>query len=183
MTEFVPTYLYIKQHKITGLKYFGKTSRSKEELLSRYHGSGKPYWYDHLKKHGKKNVTTIWYELFTNKEDLVEFATFFSEEANIINAVDKYGNKIWANLKIENGLAGGSNGPCSMQQRERITQLMKGKNTGPQSTITKQRRSEAMKGKNSGPQDIATCPHCNITGGISNLTRYHFDNCKNKKCI
>ena len=25
-----------------------------------------------------------------------------------------------------------------------------------------------------------TCPHCNKTGKGSNMTRYHFDNCKNK---
>lgn len=30
------------------------------------------------------------------------------------------------------------------------------------------------------PQQIVTCPHCGRTGGKSNMTRYHFDNCKNK---
>jgi hypothetical protein len=32
-----------------------------------------------------------------------------------------------------------------------------------------------------GPQLVVTCPHCGKTGGVSNLTRYHFDNCKGKK--
>lgn len=32
-----------------------------------------------------------------------------------------------------------------------------------------------------GPQKITSCPHCGKTGGISNLTRYHFNNCKGKK--
>ena len=32
-----------------------------------------------------------------------------------------------------------------------------------------------------GPQKTVICPHCGKTGGISNLTRYHFDNCKGKK--
>lgn len=27
MTEFLPTYLYIKTHNQTGLKYFGKTTK------------------------------------------------------------------------------------------------------------------------------------------------------------
>ena len=35
-----------------------------------------------------------------------------------------------------------------------------------------------MKGKLKGKQKIVTCPHCGTTGGISNLTRYHFDFCK-----
>jgi len=29
-----------------------------------------------------------------------------------------------------------------------------------------------------GPQKTITCPHCNKTGGISNMSRYHFDKCK-----
>lgn len=28
-----------------------------------------------------------------------------------------------------------------------------------------------------GPQELVTCPHCGKTGGISNMKRYHFDNC------
>lgn len=27
-----------------------------------------------------------------------------------------------------------------------------------------------------------TCPHCNMSGRSSNMTRYHFDNCKHKNC-
>jgi hypothetical protein len=30
------------------------------------------------------------------------------------------------------------------------------------------------------PQKKLTCPHCNKTGGNTNIVRYHFDNCKNK---
>jgi hypothetical protein len=33
-------------------------------------------------------------------------------------------------------------------------------------------------GKKGKKQKIVICPYCNISGGISNLTRYHFDNCK-----
>lgn len=28
-----------------------------------------------------------------------------------------------------------------------------------------------------GPQELVTCPHCGKTGGISNMKRYHFNNC------
>jgi len=28
-----------------------------------------------------------------------------------------------------------------------------------------------------GPQQLVTCPHCKKTGGVSNMKRYHFDNC------
>jgi len=29
--------------------------------------------------------------------------------------------------------------------------------------------------------EIVTCPHCNTSGGKSNMKRYHFDKCKNKQ--
>lgn len=44
---FRPTFLYIKQHTITGKLYFGKTSKNLDKMLS-YKGSGK-YWLDHIK--------------------------------------------------------------------------------------------------------------------------------------
>ena len=44
-----------------------------------------------------------------------------------------------------------------------------------QSNETRKLKSIAMIGKN---QPVTTCPHCGITGGASNLKRYHFTNCK-----
>lgn len=43
--SFKPTYLMIKQHEITGLKYLCKTTR-KDPL--KYNGSGR-YWKPHIK--------------------------------------------------------------------------------------------------------------------------------------
>jgi hypothetical protein len=102
--EFLPTWLYIKQHNITGLKYFGKTSQN--DVL-KYKGSGR-YWRKHLKQHGN-DVTTIWAELFLNEESLIEFAQFFTEICDIVTSVDKNGKKIWANLIPEDGKMGGQN--------------------------------------------------------------------------
>lgn len=101
--KFVPTWLYVKQHKVTGLKYFGKTIRDPYK----YVGSGK-YWKKHIKTHGK-NIDTIWCELFTNESAIKEFAEFFSKHYNIVNSVDSNGRKIWANEIPENGLHGGQN--------------------------------------------------------------------------
>ena len=90
------TYLYIKQHEITGLKYFGKTTKNPETYL----GSGK-YWKKHIKKYGQNFVKTIWYQLFIDKNELIQYALDFSKRNNIVNS------KEWANLKEENGLDGG----------------------------------------------------------------------------
>lgn len=96
MNIYTPTYLYIKQHSITGLKYFGMTTK-KDPI--KYHGSG-TYWLRHIKHHGKKHVKTLWYHQFDTQDLLTDFALLFSEECDIVNS------KSWANLKPENGLDG-----------------------------------------------------------------------------
>lgn len=93
--EFTPAYLYIKQHTITGKMYFGKTIQNPEK----YNGSGK-HWSNHIKKHGKEHVETIWYCLFHNIYDIVEFSLMFSHQEDISSS------ELWLNLKPENGVDG-----------------------------------------------------------------------------
>jgi hypothetical protein len=93
---FKPTWLYIKQHNLTKLKYFGKTI-NKDPV--KYKGSGK-HWTRHINKYGN-DVTTVWCQLFTDKNELKEFALKFSVDNNIVESVE------WANLKPEDGLWGG----------------------------------------------------------------------------
>ena len=123
-----PTRLYIKQHAITGLKYFGKTVK---DNVSSYHGSGK-YWKSHIKAHGVSHVNTLWVsDYFTEKEDLVEFASFFSEIFDIAKSSE------WANLKEENGLDGHPTGvEFSDETRRKISNALTGK-TRPESVRLK----------------------------------------------
>lgn len=163
-----PTYLYIKQHSITGLKYFGKTTRDPYKYL----GSGK-YWLHHIRKHGKEFVNTIWVsEPYTNATILTEFALFFSEEYDIVNS------KVWANLIPENGLDGGPTNigkklpPKSASTRKKISDAHKGKkqsaetiakrvfaNTGKKQPVrspeVRAKLSAAKKGKKATPESIA----------------------------
>lgn len=117
---FKPTWLYIKRHNITGLKYFGKTTKTNPYT---YKGSGK-YWKQHLRLHGN-DVSTQWVQLFTNRDELISYALSFSHENNISESPE------WANLKPENGLDG----------------KLPGLLTGPLPTSTKQKISSALKGK------------------------------------
>lgn len=97
----LPTYLYVKQHSVTGLKYFGKTTVNDP---IKYVGSG-IYWTRHIKKHGKDFVNTLWLsEPFTDENLLEEFALLASEHWDIVSSDE------WANLILENGLDGGTNG-------------------------------------------------------------------------
>lgn len=161
MNNFKPTRLYIKRHVITGLRYFGKTTGTEKYLLEQYNGSG-DYWNKHLLIHGKEHVVTDWHCLFTDKDDLVDFAEFFSEEMDIVNAKDKTGQKIWANLKCENGLDGSfpdipwNKGKKGYKQSAEAcikkSKALLGIKRGPQSSEHKEKHSLAMKGKNLGPQ-------------------------------
>ena len=113
--EFKPTWLYIKQHNKTGLKYFGKTIKPDP---TKYLGSGK-YWRAHLKKHGK-DISTPWCQRFEDRDELVEFALLFSKENNIVES------KEWANLIAENGMTGGDTG-ITDAGRERLRTLSTGR--------------------------------------------------------
>lgn len=97
--EFKPTFLYIKTHNKTGLKYFGKTTNQDPY---KYKGSG-THWKRHIKKYGN-DVTTEIIGLFTDKIWCMLYALEFSESNDIISSNE------WANLKPENGSDGFSCG-------------------------------------------------------------------------
>jgi len=195
MSSFKPTYLYIKQHNKTGLKYFGKTAVSDP---IKYKGSGK-YWKLHIKKHGE-DVSTIWYKLFENMQELIEYAITFSKENNIVESTE------WANLKIEDGADGGGLGNGGKNKGKKMplqTAEHRAKNAAAQIGNTRAKalkgrkqdrqhvlnRSAAMVGKNTGPQNpdhIAkrfpkkVCQYCEISFTPTNFKRWHGDNCKRK---
>ena len=136
-----PTWLYIKQHTVTGLKYFGKTTRNPEK----YKGSGKR-WINHLVVHGD-TVKTVWSHLFTSKTELVEFALNFSKDNNIVESEE------WANLIPENGLDGGSpkgtnkGRPCSDQARQNLDNGRKNRIYTPMSKESKEKLRNSKLGK------------------------------------
>ena len=121
MKSFIPTYLYIKTHNITGLKYFGKTTNDPYN----YYGSGK-YWLAHLKKYGY-NISTEILGYFADEQQCKEVANTFSISNNIVESSE------WANLVNENGLDGGDTSryrkylPMSDNQRLLLSQANTGK--------------------------------------------------------
>lgn len=121
--EFKPTWLYVKKHNDTGLLYFGRTS-SKDPI--KYTGSG-TWWRRHLKVYGN-NVSTLWHQLYTTKEQIQEDAVSFSVSHNIVESPN------WANLMIEDGINGSvkgqKRGPASAERRLKISLAKKGKPNG-----------------------------------------------------
>ena len=100
-------YLYVKQHKITGLKYFGMTS-TKDPFV--YVGLGK-YWRRHLKVHGK-DIETINVWEFSDIESCEQFAINFSKDNNIVESTE------WANLRPENGKDGKAPGSPGLKKEK-----------------------------------------------------------------
>lgn len=93
---FKPTFLYVKTHNKTKLKYFGKTVNKNPKW---YKGSG-TRWLNHINYHGN-DVTTEVIGYFIDEQECKDFAVRFSKDNDIVESND------WANLEIEDGLNGG----------------------------------------------------------------------------
>jgi hypothetical protein len=113
-SNFKPTYLYIKQHSITGLKYLGKTTRDP----NKYKGSG-TRWKNHLKKHGN-SINTTWIKLFYDIDTLVKVSLLLSDILNIVES------KNWANMRPEDGLSGGDTSKSKNYKQGMITRDISG---------------------------------------------------------
>jgi hypothetical protein len=165
-TYIIPTVLYIKQHSITKLKYFGKTT--KDPL--KYNGSGK-HWIRHIKKHGKGYVITTWVsEPYIDSIALSEFALSFSRDNNIVESKD------WANLILENGLDGSPVGPTGPRGKQQNPS-----NTPPWNKGLPSEGKGISRGKQRNPAPEVECPYCGLVSrGGGNMKRWHFDNCKMK---
>jgi hypothetical protein len=187
-------YLYKKTHRVTGLKYLGKTT-AKDPY--KYQGSG-VYWTNHIKKHGYDCDTEILKEC-SSKEELREFGLYYSNLWNVVESDE------WANLREEKGdggwgYFGGDKHPfygkkrpehsktLSGRKRPNHSQLMlgnpsrKGMSNSEESNL---RRQIVCSGENSpryGLKDPSySCIHCGKTvSGLGNLNRWHNDNCKLK---
>lgn len=97
--------LMVKTHKVTGLKYLCVTG--KDDFYD-YPGSG-VYWKKHLRIHGRLFDTKLIYES-NNMQEFSDMCIYYSRLWNVVNAINQQGQKIWANLIIENGLDGGPAG-------------------------------------------------------------------------
>ena len=86
----------------------------------------------------------------------------------------------------ENSYSFGKPGWSAGKKRPEHSKFMKENN--PKYWLGKKnlKLSEKMKGhsRNLGTHykvEIVTCPYCEKSGALNNMTRYHFDNCKHKK--
>ena len=195
-------YLYVKQHSITGLKYFGKTTRNNPHS---YLGSGK-YWLRHIKKHGKEFINTIELWKFEDEIEASNFALTYSNQNNIVESLD------WANLIHENGLDGAPKGikfsedhkkkmrgrvrsaehckklsenhtrpnlgkTFSEETRKKMSENNVGFIGRKHTEESKEKTRQSLLGKKKNRTNHV-CPHCGLQGSGPNMIRYHYDKCK-----
>jgi len=99
------------------MRYLGKYT--KEDILE-YKGSG-IYWKHHLNSHGPQFVVTDWIsDWFLDPSEIYEFATFLSEEFNVVKS------DLWANQIPENGIDGGSFTKGKVTVKDPITNVIVG---------------------------------------------------------
>lgn len=178
MRHFLPTWLYVKTHNVTGLKYFGKTTNDPYH----YNGSGK-YWKAHCKIHGY-DITTQIIGFYEDRAICVNDALQFSKNNDIVNS------PTWANMIVENGVDGGHidriYNTMSYETKMKISIAKQGStpwnkgivgstpgNRHPCNEETKKKISKKLTGRTRSPESIEM-------GRISNIGRIQTDLTKEK---
>jgi hypothetical protein len=172
-TPIAPTYLYIKQHSVTGLKYFGKTTKDPYK----YNGSGK-HWTSHIKKHSKEHIVTLWVSNLYHDTSIVNVALALSEMFDIVDSGS------WANLVKENGLDGAISGrKYTVEQRKKCSDRHWAKGLARDlNPNTGSKRSEESKSNIS--KSKLGLPNLKLRGKIpSNDTRRLWSNIRKGKTI
>ena len=94
--------------------------------------------------------------------------------------------------RMSNIIKGKKLAPLSKEHKQKISNTIKGKKRKPLSKEHKQKISESEKGKKISdesrqkmsisrrgiPKSKLICPYCSKEGGINNMKRWHFENCK-----
>ena len=190
-------YIYKTTNLINGKIYIGLSTKTVEESIG-YYGSGKLIS-KALKKWGKENFTKEIIESgIDDYETLCKLEIYYIEYYNSINegynitrggggtighkhtkeAKQKISNYLSNQPKevLEKRASSNTGKVRSEDVKRRTSQSMKGK------TYTEERRQNMSKNMLGKSKKIrtTTCPHCGKSGGASLMTRYHFQNCKNK---
>ena len=189
-------YIYKTTNLINGKIYIGCSTRSVEESES-YLGSG-TYIKVALAKYGSENFTKEILYTCNNKEDLSAAEKRFISEYNSTNSRIGYnvqdggygGNghyertddhRAYLSEQIKKAMRSNWDDPKQIEARSKAVAnrnrtYCKGR---PISEEHKRKVAEGCRKRFLGTtQKKTTCPHCGKEGGASNMTRYHFDNCK-----
>lgn len=123
---------------------------------------GKPLSKEHIEKSRK-----------TFKERFKD--RLYEEQRKIWSENAKTNNPMNSDLAREKVREANLGKPKSEEHKRKISETLLG------SSNTKGKKYPNRKKRQPVETRIETCPHCGKTGGIHGMTRWHFNNCKNKQ--
>jgi hypothetical protein len=163
------TYLYLKTHRVTGLKYLGKTTQDPYK----YKGSGLR-WTRHLAKHGNDVSTLILFES-EDTQQIKNQGQYYSNLWNVVN------DQSFANLCPEAG-DGGDMSMCQSWHdgvKKRDTSGSKNSMFGRSAVV-----ENNLKWYNNGTENIyvseGTQPELFVSGRIIKYKKPHTEETKTK---
>lgn len=157
--------IYKITNNVNGKLYVGKHETNK--IDDSYFGSG-VVLKQAINKYGTNNFKKEILEYCDNKENLNEREVYWIKELNTI-CPNGY--------NINKGGKGGDNF-TNNPNKEKILENLKTLNIGRKaSNETKVNMSKKRLGVKIKSCKIVICPHCNKSGDIRNMIRWHFDNC------
>lgn len=202
-------YLYVKTHNKTGLKYLGKTSKDPYKYLGSgiywlkhlaKHGNDISTEIL-LETENKEEIKEkgLYYSDLWNVKESPEWANLTKEEGTggAINLGRKHLPE--SIQKMQNAKKGVK---FSDEHRKKLSLAQQNKQSGEKNNFygknhtvdSKRKISEKLVGKIrtdefkknlsdlylGKPKPIIQCPHCKKEGGLPQMKRYHFDNCKRR---
>ena len=192
-------YIYQITNTVNGKIYIGKTTKTIEERFRRHAYNANAKSQTHLHRAIRKYGT----EAFT----ITELESGFNSEDDLNEAEIRYISELSPHYNMTAGGDGTSGFNHYSETRKKISDAHMGKKLSEQ---TKRKLSEAFKGRKLSEETkikisdaskrrkhsaeskrkmsemarrrgVKTCPYCQKTGGAHAMTRYHFDNCKQKR--
>ena len=200
-------------YKITspiGKVYIGQSWDIKKRAKGYKSGraKGQPYLHNSLVKYGKashKFEVIHKLEETVTQEELNYWETFYwqkckDEGINVLNIKEPGSNGKHAEETKRKMSETRKGKTASEETKRKMSEAKEGKSRSEEtkrkiseagkgnknwlghkhSEETKRKMSEAKKGR---PKPKLSCPHCNKEGDSSNMTRYHFSNCKQKPSL
>jgi hypothetical protein len=182
-------YTYFLFNKITGEKYYGvryAKDCTPSELWCTYFSSSK-YVKQLIKEHGKYSFEFQVRKTFTTPSEARTWEERVLRKLNILN------NNTWLNKNVCGKFL--KEGPQSIEHKEKRLSKIRGSNHPfygkPKSNpfYSKQHSEETLKKLRKPKSNTSnmtfnlnnftkvSCPHCGKEGQLTNMKRWHFDNC------
>ena len=157
-------------------------------------------WYYGIRFAKKAHPDDLWVTYFTSSKHVKAFAAEHGPptikqirkifEEGDVEVAREYEHKVLRRLKVVNNdkwlnetdnksrpiyrMVGDDNHMRSPEHRKRLSE--NNPMTNPE--IASKTAEKLRRSKTGVKHKLVTCPHCSLSGGQSNMTRYHFDNCK-----